>query len=246
MTVSPQGRGSAPDPLGALPANLQGAVRPYVAHMQQVAGRRALSLNLLGAAAAGTWIPGRHLAHNALVLESIDLELLRQLSQQLPHFHGIAPPLVFTPAYIRDSIDTFPLEFLEIQQQHLTVFGDDCFQPLAFEAKYIRLQCERELKSMVLAMRQAVLLSAGDQQRLLAHHPYAADGLLRVLRGLLWLKDVREPLPATRVVDEVERILARPLKGLRTLLQVHAPPSWDDYCALHAELEALESAADAS
>jgi len=229
-----------------LPANLQTAARAYAAHVRQVAGQRALNLSLLGAAAAGTWIPGRHLAHNALVLEVIDLDLLRQLAHELPRFQGVAPPLVFTPAYIRDSIDTFPLEFLEIQQQHLTVFGDDCFRPLVFEAKFVRLQCERVLKSMVLAMRQAVLASAGDQRRLLGQHPHAADGMLRILRGLVWLKDVRDPLPAARVVDEIERILARPLSGVRTLVQAHAPPSWVDYCALHAELEALESVADAS
>ncbi|HEY5311985.1 MAG TPA: hypothetical protein VIK18_05675, partial [Pirellulales bacterium] len=226
VALPPQGRGSsegpssgAPaDPLSALPANLQAAVRAYAARVCQVAGQRALNLSLLGAAAAGTLVPGRHLAHNALVLEAIELDLLRQLARELPQFQGIAPPLVFTPAYIRDSIDTFPLEFLEIQQQHVTVFGDDCFQPLVFEAKFVRLQCERELKSMVLALRQAVLSSAGDQ-RLLGQHPHAADGLLRVLRGLLWLKDLRDPLPVTRVVDEIQRIMARPLNGVRALLQ---------------------------
>ena len=167
--------------------------------MRQIAGDRALNLSLLGAAAAGTWIPGRHRIHNALVLESIELDRLEQLARELPRFHevAIASPLVFTPAYIRNSIDTFPLEFLEIQQQHRVVFGEDCFAPLVFEAKFIRLQCERELKSMILAMRQAVLASGGDPRRVVHQHPHAADGLLRVLRGMLWLRAVREPLPAS-------------------------------------------------
>ncbi|HEX4148860.1 MAG TPA: hypothetical protein VHY20_07730, partial [Pirellulales bacterium] len=98
----------------------------------------------------------------------------------------------------------------------------------------------------VLAMRQAVLAAAGDEQRLFQQHPHAADGVLRVLRGLLWLAGERHPRPAAEVIEKIERSTARPLVGLRALLSSKAAPGWTDFCALHDELEALGSAADAS
>lgn len=236
------------DPLSKLPANLRAALRQYADFLRQTAGAKALSLSLLGAAAAGTWIPGRHRVHNALVLESIKLDDLERLARELPRYHqvGIASPLVLTPDYIRRSIDTFPLEFLEIQQQHLALFGEDRFQPLEFEAKFVRLQCERELKSMILAMRQALLASAGDPRHLVREHPHAADGLLRVVRGMLWLNNLREALPAAQAISELERVLARPLPGLKKMVEAHGPTAWADYRALDAELLALERVADAS
>jgi len=234
-------------PLATVPADLRKAVTDYAQRVQAVAGSQALSLALLGSVAAGTFVPGRHHAQNALVLQAIDLNRLRQLAKEMPRFRrlSIAPPLVLTPDYIRSSLDTFPLELLEMQQQHLTVFGEDCFQPLEFDAKFVRLQCERELKAMVLAMRQALLTAAGDEKRLFEQHVHAADGLMRILRGMLWLKGSRQARPAADVVAEIETAVARPLPGIRALLHSQKQPNWLDFCDLHADFDALGNTTDA-
>jgi len=238
---------TAQSPLSAIPADLRNGISDYVRRVQEIVGPQALGLSLLGSIAAGTFVPGRHQVHNALVLQAIDLDRLRQLAKEMPRFRrlAIAPPLVLTPDYLRSSLDTFPLELLEMQQQHLTVFGEDCFQPLEFDAKFVRLQCERELKAMVLAMRQALLTAAGDEKRLFDQHVHAADGLLRILRGMLWLKGSRQARPAAEVVKEIETAVARSLPGIRALLHPHNRPGWPDYCALHADLDALGSTTDA-
>ena len=64
----------------------------------------------------------------------------------------IAAPLIMTQDYIQNSLDSFPLEFLEIQQHHLCLFGQDSFAELSFYQPHLRLQCERELKSMLIGM----------------------------------------------------------------------------------------------
>jgi hypothetical protein len=238
---------TASSPLSSIPADLRKAVSDYVQRVQAIAGSQALSLTLLGSVAAGTFVPGRHHVHNALVLQTIDLERLRQLAKEMPRFRRLAigPPLVLTPDYIRSSLDTFPLELLEMQQQHLTVFGEDCFQPLEFDTNFVRLQCERELKSMVLAMRQALLTAAGDEKLLFEQHIHAADGLMRILRGMLWLKGSRQAQPAADVVAEIETAVARPLPGIRALLDSNNRPNWPNYCDLHADLDALGNTTDA-
>jgi len=214
---------------------------------QAIAGSQALSLSLLGSVAAGTFVPGRHQVHNALVLQAIDLDRLRQLAKEMPPFRrlAIAPPWFSRRIIWRSSLDTFPLELLEMQQQHLTLFGEDCFQPLEFDSKYVRLQCERELKSMVLGHASGPVTAAGDEKRLFDQHVHAADGLLRILRGMLWLKGSRQARPAAEVVTEIETAVARSLPGIRALLHSHKRPSWPDYCALHTDLDALGSTTDA-
>ena len=111
---------------------LRQPIRQYATRLQELAGPRVLALTIYGAASAGTFDPGRHTIRNAVVFDAISLDLLRQLAQEGKDLgkQRIAAPLVFTPADLRDSCDTFPLEFLEIQQQHATIFGQDYFAPL--------------------------------------------------------------------------------------------------------------------
>src|SRR5580698_8890980 len=101
---------TAPAPLSAIPADLRKAVSDYIQSVQAIAGSQALSLTLLGSVAAGTFVLGRHQVHNALVLQTIDLDRLRQLAKEMPRFRrlAIAHPLVLTPQYIQSSLDTFP------------------------------------------------------------------------------------------------------------------------------------------
>ena len=69
-----------------------------------------------------------------------------------------------TPDYIRSSVDTFPLELIEIQQMHLTLFSEVSFDELTFQDGHVRLQCERELKALLIGLRQVLLASAGEEK----------------------------------------------------------------------------------
>ena len=136
----------------------------YTQLVKELAGENARALTLFGAIAAGVFDPNRHTVRNVLVLERVDLSFLRRLGE-----HGvklgkarIAAPLIMTPGYVKASLDTFPLELLEIKQNHVTVFGDDYFDDLAFDDAHVRLQCERELKAILIGLRQG-LLAAADQ-----------------------------------------------------------------------------------
>ena len=91
----------------------------------------------------------------------------------------MAAPTVFTPAYLARSVDTFPLEFIEIQQQHVTVLGEDHFAPLVFEPAHVRLQCERELKVLEIGLQQGILVSQGRSESLKWLGDDVAERLLR-------------------------------------------------------------------
>lgn len=225
---------------------LQAPIRRYAEQIQALTGPKALGLTLYGGATAGHFHPQRHVVHNVLVFDSVDLELLKRLAAQLPQSPGtrFAPPLVLTPAYIRASLDTFPLELIEIQQQHRTIFGEDHFQSLAFDPPHVRLQCEREMKTMLLAMRQALLLSEGRDQKIAELTRRSADGVLRTLRGLLWLKSHTAAIPAGKVVQMVEESIGHPLPGVRDLLNEHSAHDWPHFQQLYRDLDALGSHAD--
>ena len=152
---------------------------------------------------------------------------------------GITAPLIMTPDYIKTSLDTFPLELIEIGQHHLTIFGDDYFNDLNFEDKHVRLQCERELKTILIGLRQGLLAAAGREKFIGALEVDIGEALLRTLRGMLWLKGDRAAKPSAEVLAEVEKIADRKLSGVRAALDASGHHGWDEFDKLYQDVEAL-------
>ena len=97
--------------------------------------------------------------HSVLMLDAMGLDILRQLSAKgaVSVAARFTAPMVMTPSFLKASRDSFPLELIEMQQQRLVLLGDDFFAGVTFDPSHVRLQCERELKSLSVGMRQAVV-----------------------------------------------------------------------------------------
>ncbi len=227
--------------LDRISAHMRDAVREYAAFLRELAGSNGKALTMYGAVTSDQFDVDRHTAHNVLVLDSIDLGMLRRLSEQGARLgkSRIRAPLIMTPKYIDESRDTFPLELIEIHQQHATVFGEDYFAELAFAEADIRLQCERELKSVAIQLRQGLLAAAGREQFLEQVETGMGEALLRTLRGMLWLKGTKDGEPAGAVIDEIERLSESRLNGIRTAVSPTAGHGWDGFTALCADVERL-------
>lgn len=233
--------------LDRIPGPMREPIRQYAERVQELAGGNALSLTLFGAIAAGAFDATRHTVGNVLVLQSVDLEMLRRLAEGGAKLGKarIAAPLIMTPQYIKASLDTFPLELIEIAQCRLTLFGEDRFTDLSFEDKDVRHQCERELKVILIGLRQGLLTAAGRKGLLGALEINVGEGLIRTLRGLLWLKGQRDAKPAAEVVADAERITERKLAGIRSALIESGEHGWDQFRALYDDVAALGEIVDA-
>jgi hypothetical protein len=239
--------GESLDGLDRVPELLRGPVREYAALVRSLGGDNVVSLTLFGVVMAGSFDPHRHTVRSVLVVERVDLEMLRALAgrgSKLGKDH-IAAPLVMTAEYIRNSLDAFPLEFLEIQQQHATLFGPDAFAELTFDERDVRLQCERELKVILIGLRQGLLASMGKERALGELEAGAAAGLLRTLRGMLWLKGQKEAKAAEDVTRAVESLTGRRLEGLRTALDPTAERGWPAFELLYQDVAELGALVDA-
>jgi hypothetical protein len=98
-----------------------------------------------------------------------------------------------TESYIEQSLDVFGVEFLDFQLTHKTILGDDPFKALAFDKKDVRLQCERELKAILIRLRQGYIASAANKKLVRDVLISTAKGLTPFLRAILWLKDIERP-----------------------------------------------------
>ncbi|MFQ5846583.1 MAG: hypothetical protein ACE5IQ_02800 [Candidatus Methylomirabilales bacterium] len=222
-------------------------IAQYAEQIQALAGDNALALTLFGAIAAGSFDANRHTVRNVLILDSVDLEMLRRLAKDGVRLGKarISAPLIMTPPYINASLDTFPLELIEIHQCHITLFGHDHFDSLSFKDSDVRLQCERELKTILIGMRQGLLAAAGREKLMGALEADVGERLVRTLRGLLWLKGQRDAKPAGQVISEVENIIQGQLPGVRNVLRASGPQAWEQFRSLYEDVETVGKIVDA-
>jgi len=231
-----------------LPVTVRKHIEEYVALLVELGGDKVDSVTLFGRVLDASFDVAAQPIRNILVTEAIDLNLLRRIGEHGRKLggYGLSAPLVMTPEYIGRSLDTFALELLDIQMRHATVQGHDRFDGLEFKESDIRLQCERELKSVLIGLRQGLLASTGDERRLKGLEVDVGEGLVRVLRGMLWLNGEREYLATPALLDAMEQKLGGKLAGLRAALDANEHHDWEQFQLLYADVEALGAMADAS
>ena len=225
---------------------MQPACAQYTALMQDLAGDNLAGLTAYGPVLDSDFDATRMTASSVLVLDQIDLSLLRRIAEHGPELgrKHLAAPVVMTPGYIRGSLDTFPLELLEIHQHHATLAGRDFFDDLTLQAEHVRLQCEREFKRILIRLRQGLLAASGRELAIEELELDIGQHILRTARGLLWLKGNADYASRDAVVSECERLVGESLAGIRGALELYGEHGMRQFDALYHDVESLARVAD--
>jgi hypothetical protein len=228
------------------PNRLQGPLQEYAALLQALARQRLLAITVYGAAADPAGAPAQTAVQSAVVLDDVPLEFVRELGAQGGALGrmGIQAPLLLTPAYLAASRDVFPIEFLDLQQRHIVILGDDYFAPLQFDRTHVRLQLERELKSQLLRIRQGVLAAGGRDQPLRDLYESTAEHVLLLLRAVLWLNGQPVPASAAVLVATAAEVTKVDLAALTQAVQGERKVEFAALAALYDGVTALADYVD--
>lgn len=114
---------------------------------------------------------------------------------------GNPPPHFFGPRHIETSLDVFPLEFLDIKDQHRVLLGKDPLADIQVDPKNLRHQCESELKGKLIHLR-AFYAQNCDRPKVIANMMIQSfSTFLAVFKGVLRLLDVNPRIDARAVVE---------------------------------------------
>lgn len=145
----------------------------FTSDYKQIFGDDLISIILYGSAARGEYIPKKSDINFLVILSDDGIERFPEALDTVKKWEKrkVSIPLLLTEKYIENSLDSFPIEFLNLSSHYKVIFGKDVFDGIKLDRNDLRLQVERELKGKLLNLRQAYFQAAKD--------PKSADLLIK-------------------------------------------------------------------
>lgn len=172
---------------------------------RQVFGEGLRSIILYGSGASADYRPERSDLNFLIVLNEEGIGALSACFKLVSKWRKrrVATPLIVTDEYIASSLDSFPLEFLNIRHQHSVVWGDDPLAGIRIDPEKLRVQCEREVKGKLVQLRAAYVASGGTKRDLLSMVNESVTALVSIFRGILYLCQGEIPVHRGAVIARV-------------------------------------------
>lgn len=178
--------------------SLQGLFPEFVEDYRKIFGDDLVSVILFGSATGDDFRPGKSDINVMIALSEQGIDHLDRAIVAVEKWRKkkFAVPLFLTEAYVKTSLDVFPIEYLDLRENHLLIHGRDILDGLSFQPESVRLQCEREVKGKLLLLREAFLDSAGKEKVLRHVIRHSIQTFVAIFKALLFLK--RDELPRER------------------------------------------------
>ncbi len=180
------------------------------------------SIHIIGSALTQDFDPKSSDINSVFVLHKMDLKFLENFAP-LGKTYGkkrVSAPLIMTPDYIKASLDVFPIEFLNIKILHYTVFGEDIFKDLEINPSNLRHQCERELKTKLIGLRQGYLSSSGNAKILTEGLIKSFAGYIPLFRSIIVLCGQKAPENLNPVLTTLQEVSGVSTAVFQTVLDL--------------------------
>ncbi|MBW2557979.1 MAG: hypothetical protein JRD69_03955 [Deltaproteobacteria bacterium] len=173
----------------------------------KIYGNALLSVILYGSAAGGDYRPGKSDLNFMIVLSEEAIDHLDKAIETVSRWRkrNVPTPLFMTKSYIASSLDSYPLEFLNMQKGYVLVYGEDVLKEMSFEQCHLRLQCEREIKGKLLLLRERFLETEGKPRMIKKLTGESITTFVSIFGGLLYLKGVEIPSSRREIVEALAR-----------------------------------------
>jgi len=177
-------------------------LQKVVDDLKASAGSQLRSVMLYGSAARGDYEKSTSDLNLLIVLDTLDPPALERVSSPLRRWERKRQPLprVFSPAMIAESIDVFPIEFLDLKAHAVVLYGEDPFRGLTVYTDHLRLQCERELREKMMRLREAYIEAHDAPRRLRQLLTESYSSFVALFRGCLHLHEDVVPTHNEEVV----------------------------------------------
>lgn len=197
-------------------------IKPFIEGLLDIYGDQIRSIFAYGSATGSDYVPGVSDINLAVIMDKVLIDGLKPALDLVKKGmkKKIVAPLFLTPDYIERSMDTFPMEFLEMKDSRQVLFGEDLLENIRAEKEDIRRECEYQLKGKLLTIRQAYLEQAMNRKGMETLIKRSVKALMPVFRGVLRIKDHEDiPMSKEAVIEKMGDELGIDVSSFAEVLQ---------------------------
>jgi hypothetical protein len=193
-----------------IPERPQDIFVPLTEDYRKVFGNDLVSLILYGSAAGSHYIRGKSDINLLVVLTEAGMDKLADVLDTVKAWEKrrVAIPLVMTRNFIECSLDSYPIEFMNMKNSHILIYGEDVLEPLIFKPEDLRLQIERELRGKLILLRQGYLEAEGKARQLKKLIANSFTAFISIFKALLYLKHEKAPHGRRETIKEIGNLFA--------------------------------------
>src|SRR5215210_6224953 len=171
------------------------ALNGLVEDLRATHGANLASVVLYGSAAAGDHIELRSDYNLLIALNRITPEDLRVAQAPMREWQRLGHPLpvYFTVEELSDAADVFPIEFHQMANARIVLFGRDPFEFVQLSDDNLRHQTEYELRSKLIQLRRLYIPASVSVEKLAALMSDSLASFAALFRPVLMLHGEPDP-----------------------------------------------------
>ena len=172
-------------------------------------GDNLASVVLYGSAAAGDQIELRSDYNLLIALNRITPEDLRVAQAPMREWRRLGHPLpvYFTVEELSDAADVFPIEFHQMANARIVLFGRDPFEVVKLSDAHLRHQAEYELRSKLIQLRRLYIPASVSVDKLCDLMSNSLASFASLFRAVLMLHGQEPPITKPDCVRATARLL---------------------------------------
>jgi predicted nucleotidyltransferase len=186
----------------AIKTPVREALRELVNDLRATHGENLASVVLYGSAAAGDDVEVRSDYNLLIALNRITPEDLRVAQAPMREWQRLGHPLpvYFTVEELSDAADVFPIEFHQMANARVVLFGRDPFEFVTLSDANLRHQAEYELRSKLIQLRRLYIPASVSVEKLCDLMSDSLSSFAALFRAVLLLFGEEAPVAKPDVV----------------------------------------------
>ncbi len=175
---------------------VQEALSGLLKDLETTHGANLVSVVLYGSAAAGDHIELRSDYNLLITLNRITPEDLRLAQATMREWQRLGHPLpvYFTAEELSDAADVFPIEFHQMANARVVLYGKDPFEFVQMSDANLRHQTEYELRSKLIQLRRMYIPASISIEKLCALMSDSLASFAALFRAVLLLHGEAAPV----------------------------------------------------
>ncbi len=213
---------------------VQEALGELVDDLRATHGENLASVVLYGSAAAGDQVELRSDYNLLIALNRITPEDLRLAQAPMREWQRLGHPLpvYFTVEELSDAADVFPIEFHQMANARIVLYGRDPFEFVTLSDANLRHQTEYELRSKLIQLRRLYIPASVSIEKLCDLMSDSLASFAALFRPVLLLFGEKAPVAKSDCVRRTVQLLkldAAPFERIFELRNdAHLPSSEKD------------------